>query len=223
MKYKAIIFDMDGTIIETNHIWTHVTHKLITVRGGTITPEIAHTLSVRLAGLSGRECCAIIKEVTGIPGTIDELLQEKSKIAHDAFEEGIRFVDGFVPFHGTLKAHDLKSGLATNASTATVSMTNKKLNLTQFFGDHLYNISHVNFVGKPNPAVYLHAAKQLQVDPACCIAIEDSAHGIQAAKNAGMFCIGINTARKPELLTMADIIVDTYDEIDLAMILTNQL
>lgn len=219
MNYKAIIFDMDGTIIETNHIWTAVTHKLITSRGGIVTPELAQTLSVRLSGLSAPECCAIIKELTGIPGTIEELLEEKSLNAHDAFEEGIRFIEGFVPFHQELKERNLKSGLATNASNTTVSITNKKLNLEQFFGEHLYNLSHVNSVGKPNLAIYLHAAKQLQVDPLQCIAIEDSAHGIQAAKNAGMFCIGINTSRKPELLSMADIIIDSYDEINLNKIL----
>ena len=216
---KAIIFDMDGTIIETEHIWKYATATLLTSRGITITPELEHELSMRLAGLSSRECCIIIKELTNISDSVESLMLEKSKLANDVYEQGIRLIHGFQAFHTVAKSLNLKIGLATNVSAQTVAITNKKLNLTQFFGQHMYNISHVNFIGKPNPDIYLHAAQQLDVDPKHCIAIEDSAHGIQAAQKAGMFCIGINTSQKPELLQKANLIINGYHEIDLPNIM----
>lgn len=75
---------------------------------------------------------------------------------------------------------------------------------------------------KPYPDLYLHAAAQLGIDPEECIAIEDSATGLAAAKSAGMFCIGINTAKKPETLSEAHMIIDTYDQIDLLNLLKKQ-
>ena len=68
----------------------------------------------------------------------------------------------------------------------------------------------------------MHTAKQLDLDPSECIAIEDSFHGIQAARSAGMLCIGINTAKKPELIKNSHFIIDGYDEIRLEELLELQ-
>jgi beta-phosphoglucomutase-like phosphatase (HAD superfamily) len=135
----------------------------------------------------------------------------------------VRFIPGFVQFHKKLATYNLKSGIATNASAETAELTDKLLNLRQFFGEHIYNVSHVNFANKPAPDLYLHAAKQLCIDPIACIAIEDSAHGITAAKAAGMYCIGINTARNRQALAQADCIVDHYNQIDLQNLLSQPL
>ena len=97
-------------------------------------------------------------------------------------------------------------------------MTDKILNLRKFFGEHIYNVSHVNFANKPDPALYLLAAQKLCVEPCECIAIEDSTHGI-TTKGAGMYCIGINTAHNRAALQQADIIVDHYSQIDLQNLL----
>lgn len=98
---------------------------------------------------------------------------------------------------------------------------NKALNLENLFGKHMYTISHVANQPKPNPAIYLYAADQLGHQPHECIAIEDSPTGIQSAKDAGMYCIGINSSRRPELLRAAHAIINHYDEIDLDTLLAN--
>jgi HAD superfamily hydrolase (TIGR01509 family) len=218
-RFKAIIFDMDGTIIETEHIWKHATAQLITSRGITMTPDLEQELAIRLAGLSSRECCLIIKELTGIADPVENLVVEKGAIANALYAHDIRLIHGFETFHQSLDSYNLKTGLATNASPQTVAVAEKTLNLSRFFGEHMYNIAHVNFNGKPSPDIYLHAAKQLDVDPQFCIAIEDSAHGIEAAQKAGMFCIGINSGNKPQLLKKADVIIDGYHQIDLPFIM----
>ncbi|MBP9765178.1 HAD family phosphatase, partial [Candidatus Babeliales bacterium] len=91
--------------------------------------------------------------------------------------------------------------------------------LDRFFKHHIYTIDRVNKQAKPKPDVYLFAAEQLGVQPDECIAIEDSAHGIAAAKAAKMFCIGINTGNDKHSLTQADLIIDSYNEIDLKKLL----
>ena len=79
----------------------------------------------------------------------------------------------------------------------------------------MYTISHVNNKGKPDPAVYLHAANKIDENPQHCIAIEDSAHGIKAAQDAGMFCIGFNGANLAQQVKNAHLIVRAFHEIDL--------
>ncbi len=106
-------------------------------------------------------------------------------------------------------------GIATNANDATLAITQQCLLLNSFFDNHVYGISCVNNVGKPNPAIYLHAAHQLGIDPHECIAIEDSANGIRAAQQAGMFCIGITTSGNPYQTEKAHLVVDSYKEIPL--------
>ena len=219
MKYKAIIFDLDGTIIDTETIWDQASRQLISKRGIVLDKEIEKELFKQIHGLALHKSCLLIKNAAQLPEDLDDLIQEKSEIAHALYKENVRFMPGFIQFHGQLAPYNLKSGVATNASAQTAELTDKILNLRQFFGEHIYNVSHVNFANKPDPALYLHAAQKLCVDPLECIAIEDSTHGVTAAKCAGMYCIGINTARNRQALVQADIIVDHYSEIDLPTLL----
>ncbi len=149
---------------------------------------------------------------------VDILIAEKLSLANSMYRDGIKFIEGFPDFHNQLVPSGLKYGVATNADDTTVALTDEALNLKSYFGEHIYGISHVNFVCKPDPAIYLYAAQRLSVAPEECVAIEDSAHGIRAAKAAGMRCIGINTARKKEQVAEADLVIDSYSEISLEKI-----
>lgn len=220
MKYKAIIFDMDGTIIDSEAIWNKATNHIIELCGATYTQELADELHSKIAGLALKESCRIIKEIITTDHPVEYLVKEKIRKADELYQENIMFIQGFEQFHQQASGtHKLKTGIATNATDSTVFITNQRLNLTQFFGPHIYKLSDVNFKHKPNPDLYLHAAEKLAVDPRHSIAIEDSAHGIQAAKSAGMLCIGINTSKKPEMLKQADLIIDSYDQLDLTKLL----
>ncbi len=218
MKYKAIIFDMDGTIIDSELIWQEAGHELIRRRNIHLSDEQKKELRSRLHGGALSDSCRIIKEFTGLPEPVAQLVQEKVSIAHTLYAQGISFIEGFLPFHQKAQQMRLKMAVATNGTADFVAVTDKVLNLSKLFGKHLYNMAHVSRA-KPAPDVFLYAAQQLAVDPKQCIAIEDSAHGIHAAKEAGMFCIGINTSKTPEKLQQAHVVIDEYHEIELGDIL----
>ncbi len=219
MKYKAIIFDMDGTIVDSELIWQEAGHELIRRRNIELSDKQKKELRSRLHGGALSDSCTIIKEFAELPEPVGQLIQEKVSIAHTLYAQGINFIEGFLPFHKKAQQMQLKMAIATNGTADFVAVTDKVLNLSRLFGKHLYNMAHVSRA-KPAPDVFLYAARQLAVDPEQCIAIEDSAHGIHAAKEAGMFCVGINTSKTPEKLQEAHVIVNEYHEIGLEGILS---
>lgn len=222
MPYKAIIFDMDGTIIDTTHIWRQATKTLITNHGIDFDHELHQDLHAKIHGLAMKESCSIIKNHFNLHASVEDLMKEKSQLAAALYQTNICFIDGFQAFHKQVLHAQLKTGIATNADDVTLKITKETLNLEQFFGEHIYSISQVNYICKPDPAIYLLAAKRLGVNPQECIAIEDSAHGIAAAKKAGIFCIGINTGKNRVNIEASDLIIDTYEELNLATLLQTQ-
>lgn len=221
MEIKAIIFDMDGTIIDTSEIWFKATKSLILSKGINLTPELEMQLCKEIHGLNLSNACKIIKDIANIDEPIENLMRQKSEIACKLYGQGIKFIEGFENFHAQIKAKNIKHAIATNADVETLRIAKKILKIENFFGNHIYDISCVNNIGKPNPIIYLHASAKLDVDPKFCIAIEDSAHGIQAAKSAGMRCIGINTSKNRESLRESDFIIEGYHELDLQKLLKN--
>jgi len=215
MNYRAVIFDMDGTITDTEHIW-HEAFKQLLQRHN-VSLEKNHELAIlhKITGLGLLEKSAIIKELAGLQESLEVIAREKLDLAKRLYGQHIRLMNGFADFHKALQARQLKTGVATNADDETLEITKRALKLEHFFGNHIYGISRVNNMGKPNPAIYLHAARMLGEKPEHCIAIEDSAHGINAARSAGMFCIGFNAAGQDEQVARAHLKVCSYDEIDL--------
>ena len=218
MKYKAIIFDMDGTIVDSEILWLNAAKKIIKKHGIVLTPDLENQLD-HTYGMSLVDTSLYIKTVLNLELETHELMQKIVNEAKGLYDSDLRFIEGFEDFHKQATNHELKMAVATNADLHILEKTNTTLNLERLFDVHLYCIADVDYRSKPDPAVFLHAAKQLGIDPTECIAIEDSSHGIQAAIKAGMFCIGINTARKPEQLIGADLIIDSYQEIDLKELL----
>jgi len=96
-----------------------------------------------------------------------------------------------------------------------MKIADAKTGISDLFGGHVYTIAHVGNIGKPDPAIFKYAAKRIGADPSRTVCIEDSPHGIEAIKRAGMYAIGITTTYDKEKLMAADEIIDSYKEIDL--------
>lgn len=218
MKYQAIIFDMDGTIIATESAWELASLHLLKQHTNMNEQEYKAVLAI-LRGASLYTTCAYIKKTFNVQASIEELMEQKLNHAFGVMGSSIRYIQGFEKFHETLVHHNLKSAIATNATDLSIDKILQTVPLGRFFKEHIYGIDRVNKTPKPKPDIYLFAAQQLNVDPNFCIAIEDSAHGINAAKAAGMFCIGINSGNDRNVISHADLVIENYDDLDLTTLL----
>lgn len=209
---KAVIFDLDGTIVKTEHLWLQAALVLIKKRGIEITKKEEQNLELQLNGLDVLSACQLIKNYFRLPDQLQALYKEKTELAHQLYSSGLALIPGFTKFHAHLKQKNVPSAIATNSDARTLNIITTALKLDNYFGEHIYSYEVVG-KPKPQPDLFLYAAKQLNTAPEDCIVIEDSAHGIKAAKAAKMPCIGINSHGDREQLQQADILVDSYQEI----------
>jgi beta-phosphoglucomutase-like phosphatase (HAD superfamily) len=212
---EAIIFDLDGTIINTEDMWAQATKQMLITRGINYSDALKNEIHNQVHGLPPLKACAIVKEMLQLQDSVHILAEEKARRARTLFSGNIRLIDGFEVFHKNIYLQGIPTAVATNCDTNFVTIVENEVRLSSFFKTNVYSIDLVENRNKPDPAIYLYAALQLGVNNKRCIAIEDSAAGILAAKKAEMFCIGINTSGNKKNLSQADIIVNTYSEINL--------
>jgi len=219
MKFKAIIFDLDGTIADNGTLWKDATQNLLTIRGIKISDQEMAKIDEQLCGIGMLGSCSFLKEKFKLKEPIEQLIAEKKQQASALYAQNLRFISGFEQFYKKVAEYKLKTAVATSSARETLVTAKTELKLDRFFGSHIYDIALVGNKAKPDPAVYLYAAEKIGIAPKDCFAIEDSPVGITAAQQAGIFCIGINTAGIPQAIKHADIVINSYDEIDLEALL----
>lgn len=208
---KAIIFDADGVVIDTQAIYSKADQLFLKNHNVNAKPsEFEHLLT----GVSLDNGTKILQKLFGIEGDPAVLLQERiNKIK--AFYTEIKFVPGFLDFFNKIKS-TYKTAIATSSNFELFSIADAELGLHKLFDNHIYFLKDVNNVSKPAPDIYLYAAKQLETEPSECLVIEDAPNGIKAAKNAGMECVGLATTHDPKLLMEADTIIESFEELNLS-------
>lgn len=212
---KAVIFDLDGTVIDTEQMWAAATWQMLIARGISYDQGIQKKIHDAVHGLPPIIACDIVKKMFGLSESVEHLAREKSERALSLMKGNIKLISGFAEFHNQLTSKSVLTAIATNCSDYFIQNANQEVGLSHFFGAHLYGITSVNYKAKPDPAIYLYASSRLGLKPEECIAIEDSKAGILAAKNAGMICFGINTADDENNLADADVIISNYHDINL--------
>lgn len=217
-KIKAVIFDMDGTIIKTEHYWDEATKQILFNRGIKDFSDEQNKLLISLSGIGLTKSAQILKQEFKLVDCVETLVEESKQTACKLFESGVDFIDGFETFHKKLQLHLIKTSVATNADLKSLNLLNKQMNLSKFFGSNIYSVESIGNKAKPNPDIFLHAAKKLNVEPHECIVFEDSLFGFQAAKAAGMKCIAIKNSINQKNLDLAHHAIDSYHEAEQALI-----
>lgn len=206
---KAIIFDLDGVIVDTERsVWHAASVALLKLYHKKFEREQVGPL---IYGTKFEDATRVIYEYYAIPDTFENFLAKRRELVRKGFSENVTIMDGFEDFYKGLKNY--KTAIATSMDTEFLKLTLQHLPLRSFFGEHIYTIAESGGRGKPHPDIFLYAAKKLHENPADCIVIEDAPKGITAAKNAGMKTIGLATSVTPAALAEADHVVGGFAEI----------
>jgi beta-phosphoglucomutase len=207
----TIVFDGEGVVIDSEPIWDRGQEEFLRRRGATYDrAKVKHLL----AGRSMVEGVRILQDEYGFGGDPEQLAQERISIVEDLFRREANFVPGFEDFYRRVRP-SFKTCIATMMPEQLLQIVISRLKLDELFGDHIYCPEPDRLAGKPAPDLFLYAARRVQSEPATCAVIEDSPVGIEAARRAQMYSVGIATTFAPGMLTAADLVVKSFAEIDL--------
>ena len=209
-KLEAVIFDMDGVLVDSEPHHVAIEKKLF-----------------QKMGLPVSE-----KEHAGYMGTATDAMWEKVKQNHDAdfdvdemvqlnYEECNRHfssLEKLEPMPGLRKVLKILHGknipmaVASSSGLETIEIILEKTGLRTYFQEVVSSTMVNN--SKPAPDIFLHAANRLKAVPENCMVIEDSSNGVKAAKNAGMFCVAYSGAETSQPQPGADIQINHFEELE---------
>ncbi len=209
MSLKAVIFDMDGVLIDTEPAWREVGARIYSSYGVPIVAEdCKQTTGMRL----DEEVLYWYKKFPWQGKNLVDVVQEVQNAMIEEITYNSKSLPGAMQALDQIKNMGLKVGLASSSAEVVINTVLKKLQRENFF-DVVYSAEFEPY-GKPHPAVYLTTAQKLGVDPEDCIAIEDSLNGTIAAKAARMKCITVPDAerRNRKEFGIADMVLDSLEE-----------
>lgn len=184
---KAVIFDVDGLLIDSEPLWDQVDIQLLKNRGHILSPDI---LKKRL-GIGQNATVDLFKKIFKLPDKTADLLAERQEIFSRLFDKNPQLMPGVKQLIRLCVSKKLKLGIATGGHTKE-----KIEDFLRHFdlADYFYSITtgHEVTTGKPAPDIFLLTAKKLNTNPAECLVLEDAPSGVEAGKKAGMQVIGVN-------------------------------
>src|SRR5262245_37960683 len=207
---EAVVFDMDGVLVDTEHLWDEVREALTEEWGGRYAPEAQEAMM----GMSSVEWSRYLHETVGLREPPDVINAEVVRRMLTRYETDLPVIPGAVEAVRRVADDGLRVAVASSSNRELIDAVLERLALSDLF-DATVSSEEVER-GKPAPDVYLEAARRLGVEPDRCMAIEDSASGIRAAHAAGMRVVAYPNRHYPpaaEVLALADAVVDSMDEV----------
>ena len=202
MRFKAILFDMDGVIVDSEPAHEKA---FITVLNRHNIPMSSDDYTEFFSGKPGPQALKDFMDARGIQDNVDIIISDKEDWYLDhafdtisGYSATIEFIKHNLP--------PLPYGLVTSSIRRVTLPTLRKYDIYESFST-IVTLDDIKN-GKPNPEGYLLAAQNLNVSPTKCAVIEDSPSGVAAAKAAGMHCIALTTTHSYDQLLEADVITD---------------
>ncbi len=210
-KWKAILFDMDGVVIDSELYWSK-TEKEFAQKNNLVYNQDYRR---RIMALSPPELAKTLRHFFGLTKSEKEIIKERDKMALDIYQKKAKLLAGFLPLIKKARKEKYKIALVSSSPWRWIRPILRRFKLKRYFDKIISAEDLPDGRGKPHPAIYLFAAKKLGVRPKDCLVFEDSVNGIKAAKAAGMFCVAVPDKRwikDRKGIEEADLIIDSLYE-----------
>ncbi|PID27489.1 MAG: HAD family hydrolase [Candidatus Cloacimonadota bacterium] len=201
MKFKAVIFDMDGTLIDSMGIWENVDIEFLGKRNIEAPDNLFDDME---SGNTFLEIAEYFKNKFDLPESPHEIMKEWSEMTAWHYANDIGLKPGVIELLDYLKQNKVKIGIGTSNTKELSEMCLKNNKVLSYFETLIAGCEDIK--GKPFPDIFLKVAQNLGVKPEECLVLEDVHAGVRAAKNAGMtvFAIEDKYACKEKSLIMRD-------------------
>ncbi len=208
---KAVIFDVDGTLVDSMKLWKQVDIEFLGKRGISL-PE---KLQLEIEGMSYSETAIYFKARFDLPESLEEIKEEWRLMVGDYYKCHIELKSGAKDFLKLLYGKGLTIGIASSNSRELIDYMLDNHNIRKYFS-YIRTSCEVD-KGKPHPDVYLKVAGDMGVDPCHCLVFEDTVSGVMAAKSAGMKVFAMadefSKGSRAKLEKMAEGYIHSFDEV----------
>lgn len=210
MKNFAVIFDMDGTMVD-NTPYHYRTWKVLFEKYG-LGDLTSQTYYSEFSGVPVFDTVQRIFGDSRDNTELQQLVKEKETVYQHLYTQHAVPVNGLVELLTELKQAGVKLAIASSASIHDINFVLDRIHVRDYF-DVIVDGSQVS-KGKPSPEIFLKTAERLQTLPENCAVIEDSIAGIKAGNAAGMKVIGITTGNTAEKLQPSALVINDFTELD---------
>jgi HAD superfamily hydrolase (TIGR01509 family) len=180
----AVVLDLDGVLVDSEEAWDEARRELVAERGGEWKEDATHAM----LGMSSPEWSQYVRDELGVDMAPEEISDAVVERLLAGYRRGLPLLPGAVEAVRALGEH-APLGLASSSNAPVIALVLEEAGLDEVI--RAWVSSEEVARGKPAPDVYLEAARRLGVDPARCVAVEDSSNGLRSAAAAGMAVVAV--------------------------------
>lgn len=208
---KAVLFDLDGTLVDSMWVWRDIDIDFLNAIG----QKLPDDLQKCIEGMSFTETAEYFKKRFGIKDDIEDIKAKWNKMAYDKYTSEVKLKKGAKEFLARLKADGILVGIASSNSMTLIEGALKAEGVLDYF-DAITTACEAG-AGKPAPDIYLLAAKKLDVEPGSCLVFEDIPMGIMAGNAAGMTTVAVeddySKGMRDEKIKLANYYIEDFTQI----------
>jgi len=206
MNQWTILWDMDGVLADTADVHYKTWNKFLTEQG----KPLSYQEFTQYFGMKNQDFLPMILGYTPSQEWLDQVSEAKEKAFRDFMDGNVHIFPGVIELLEQFKKWGFKQAVASSAPIENIDAVIDHLNLRSYFDAF---VSPIGIASKPEPDIFLRAAETLHATPDQCLVIEDSIHGITAARRAHMKVLAVATSYPPEKLRTADKVVNRLSDL----------
>jgi HAD superfamily hydrolase (TIGR01509 family) len=212
LSARGVIYDKDDLMVNSEPLHARAWTGALANYGKFKYEDVPESIRQRWVGRKETYAAQIMVDEFKLSITAEELLRQKSITFHKLIREEMEAMPGLLDSLDFFKSKGFKIGMATSSNREQIDLVLDKFNIKSYFNVTVCGADVK--LGKPDPEIYLLAAKRMELEPRECVVLEDAQSGIKSAKAAGCWCIGvINLNTPPQDRSESDIILNSLKEV----------